>query len=62
MIARRLDEISRRFADRGLIEQALKEAGREALLQHKQAGLLVPVLEKGQIVWVPPERIEREQR
>jgi hypothetical protein len=43
-----------------LTEDALRQAFRETLLRHKQAGLPVAIWENGQVVWIAPEDIEVE--
>ena len=43
---------------RDVIECALVQAVRDALLQHKRAGNPVPIWENGQVVWIPPEEID----
>jgi len=42
------------------ILEALREAVREALLRHKQAGNPVVVWRDGRVVWIPPEDIPVE--
>lgn len=43
------------------IQQAMKQAVREALIRHKQAGNPVATWRDGQVVWVPPEEIPVEE-
>lgn len=46
------------FVEAGhLIDEALKKAVREAILQHKREGLPIVIYRDGQAVWVPPEEI-----
>ncbi len=49
-----IDEI---FADGTLIDQALKKAGQQAILRHKQAGNPIATWRDGKVVWIPPEEI-----
>ena len=51
-------DIAEIFSDDPAIEKALKEAVRQALLQHKQAGNPVAAWRNGKVVWIPPEEIE----
>ncbi len=44
------------------IDEALKKAVREALLQHKKAGNPVASWEDGKIVWIQPEDITVEDK
>lgn len=46
-----------RVEDIPRILEALREAVREALLRHKQAGNPVAVWRDGRVVWIPPEDI-----
>jgi len=39
------------------ILQALRQAVREALLDHKRAGNPVAIWRDGRVVWIPPEEI-----
>lgn len=49
-------DISRIFAeDRRLIDKALKQGVREAMLRHKRDGLPVVICRDGKTVWVRPE-------
>ena len=50
-------DIEELMSDDALIDNALAEAVREALLQHKRAGNPIAVCEDGRVVWVPPEEI-----
>lgn len=45
------------FAEGTLIDKALKQAVREAILQHKRAGNPIVVWRDGKIVWLKPEEI-----
>lgn len=49
-----IDEI---FAEGTLIDKALKQAVRKAILQHKRAGNPIVVWRDGKIVWLKPEEI-----
>lgn len=49
-------DISRIFAeDRRLIDEALKQGVRDAMLRHKEAGLPVVIYRNGKAVWVMPQ-------
>ena len=41
--------------DRHLIDEALKQGVRDAMLRHKEAGLPVVIYREGKAVWVMPE-------
>jgi hypothetical protein len=43
------------------IQQAMKQAVREALIRHKQAGNPVATWRDGRVVWIPPEEIPVEE-
>jgi hypothetical protein len=43
------------------IQQAMKQAVREALMRHKQAGNPVATWRDGRVVWIPPEEIPVEE-
>jgi len=49
-----IDEI---FKEGTLIDRALKQAVKDALLQHKRAGNPIVVWRDGKIVWIKPEEI-----
>jgi len=40
-----------------MTEKALKEAVKEALLEHKLAGDPIAVWKNGKVVWIPAEKI-----
>ena len=46
--------------DNDKITQALKKAGKQALLKHKQNGNPIATWQDGKVVWIPPEEIEVE--
>jgi hypothetical protein len=49
-------DISRMFVeDRRLIDEALKQGVRDAMLRHKEAGLPVVIYRDGKTVWVMPQ-------
>jgi hypothetical protein len=49
-------DLSRIFAeDRRLIDEALKQGVRDAMLRHKEAGLPVVIYRDGKAVWVMPQ-------
>jgi hypothetical protein len=50
-------DIAERFADTERVTEAIREAGRQARLKHKQLGVPLVVWRDGQIVEIPPEEI-----
>ncbi len=50
-------DIEELMLDDALIDGALAEAVREALLQHKRAGNPIAVWEDGRVVWIPADEI-----
>jgi NCAIR mutase (PurE)-related protein len=49
-------DVSRIFVEvRRLIDEALKQGVREAMLRHKRDGLPVVIYRDGKTVWVKPE-------
>jgi hypothetical protein len=44
-------------AENSLLEAALKQAARDALLEHARMGRSVPESRDGQVVWVTPEEV-----
>jgi hypothetical protein len=57
MRAKNAKDIDRIFEDGKLIDKALADATREAVLRHKQLGLPIVVYRKGETVWIPAEKI-----
>ncbi len=53
-------DIGKIFKEGTLIDNALKEAVREALLQHKRNGCSVVTWKDGKVVWIPADQIEVE--
>jgi hypothetical protein len=53
-------EVREVLAQAEAVEAAIREAVREALLQHKRARNPVAFWENGRVVWVPPEEIPVE--
>ncbi len=51
-------DIGRIFAEGVLIDEAIRQAGREARRRHKQAGHPIIGWHKGKVVRVMPEEIE----
>ena len=51
--------IQEKIADNGLIEEALRQAVRDALLAHARAGKPVCTSRDGQVVWLQPEEVFR---
>lgn len=50
------EDISRMFVeDRRLIDEALKQGVRDAMLRHKEAGLPVVIYRDGKTVWIMPQ-------
>ena len=50
-------DIGERLADTERVTEAVREAGREARLKHKQLGVPIVVWRDGQVVEIPPEEI-----
>jgi hypothetical protein len=49
-------DVNRIFVEEGhLIDEALKQGVREAMIRHKRDGLPVVIYRDGQTVWVKPE-------
>jgi hypothetical protein len=49
-------DVNRIFVENGhLIDEALKQGVRDAMLRHKEAGLPVVIYRDGNAVWVMPE-------
>lgn len=55
--ARDIDSI---FAEGTLIDEALRQAAREAIRRHRQMGLPLAVYRDGRIVWISAEALEAE--
>ncbi len=51
-------DIDKIFADGRLIDRAIRLAAREALLEHKRAGLPIVVYQNGKTVLVPAHKIK----
>ena len=51
-------DIGKIFKEGTLIDEALKEAVRKAMLQHKRNGNSVVTWRNGKVVWIPADRIE----
>jgi hypothetical protein len=49
--------IDKIFREGVLIDEALKQSVREALLCHKRAGNPIVAWRDGKMVWIPPEEI-----
>lgn len=52
--------IARAFADESIIERALREAARRAILEHRHAGRSIVIRRDGQLVEIEREEIDRE--
>ena len=50
-------DVGERFADTERVTEAVRQAGREARLKHKQLGVPLVVWRDGQVVEIPPEEI-----
>jgi hypothetical protein len=55
-------DIEELMLDDALIDGALTEAVRDALLQHKRTGNPIAVWEDGRVVWIPPDEIPMSDR
>ncbi len=51
--------ISEILSDPNVLVQAAREAARDAIQRHKQAGLPLAVWRNGAVAWVAPEELER---
>ena len=51
-------DIEERMLDDALIDGALAEAVRDALIQHKRAGNPIAVWENGRVIWIPADEIK----
>lgn len=51
-------DISRIIAEGTEIDKAIKQAVQKAVLQHKQAGNPIVVMQDGKMVWLKPEEIQ----
>jgi len=58
MSTKNCKNIDKIFADGRLIDRAIRLAAREALLQHKRAGLPIVVYQNGKTVLVPARKIK----
>lgn len=45
------------LTDRPSVEQAIRQARREAVRQHRMANLPMVVWRDGAIVWIPPDQL-----
>ncbi len=50
-------DIGKIIAEGTLIDEAVKQAVKEAVLKHKQAGNPIVAMKDGQMVWIKPEEI-----
>ena len=50
-------DIERLMEDDELIDGAMRDAVRQALLDHKRTGDPIVISENGKVVWIPPEDI-----
>jgi len=55
-------DISQIFRERTPIDQALAEARREAVRQHKLTGLPLVTWRDGKIVLVPPDQVDLDEQ
>lgn len=51
-------DINKIFKEGTLIDKALKDAVREALLYHRRNGNPVVTWQDGKVVWIPADQIE----
>ena len=51
-------DIAKIFREGTLIDRAVRQGVREALLRHKQAGNPVAEWRDGKVVWIPAEEID----
>jgi hypothetical protein len=49
--------VNENFADTERVTAAVRQAGREARLKHKQMGVPIVVWKDGKVVEIPPEEI-----
>src|SRR5262245_49916990 len=61
MAAKKEKSILELFEEGTAIDEALRQAVREALLFHKKLGNPIAVWKKGNLVWIPPEEIDPDQ-
>lgn len=54
-------DIDKLFEEGTAIDEAMKRAVREAVLEHKRAGNPIATWRDGKVVWIPPEEIEVEE-
>lgn len=50
-------DIGKIIAEGTLIDEAVKQVVKEAVLKHKQAGNPIVAMKDGQMVWIKPEEI-----
>jgi isoaspartyl peptidase/L-asparaginase-like protein (Ntn-hydrolase superfamily) len=50
-------DIGKIIAEGTLIDEAVKQAVKEAVLKHKQAGNSIVAMKDGKMVWLKPEEI-----
>ena len=50
-------DVSRIFKEGKLIDDALREAVRKALLRHKRNGNPIATWQDGKVVWIPADQI-----
>lgn len=53
-------DIDKLFEEGRAIDEAMKRAVREAVLEHKKAGNPIAAWRDGKVVWIPAEEIEIE--
>jgi hypothetical protein len=58
-MAKAARDIQKIFADGSLIDEAMRQAAREALRVHKRAGHPLAIWREGRVQWVTPEEFER---
>jgi len=57
MIAPEEKSIAELLADPTIVENAVKEGVRQALLRHRREGNPIAVWRDGKVVWIPPDQI-----
>ncbi len=54
-------DLNRIFVEKGhVIDEAVRKAAREAILQHRREGLPVAIYRGGEVVWVDPNELDLE--
>jgi hypothetical protein len=56
------ETLNQMLADTDVIEAAIRESVRDALIRHKRAGHPVVSWEDGRVVWIPADQIVVDDR